>query len=197
MSPSMLACPRCHGELPDAFHNAPDVQPCPSCAQRVRVLVFPALLNPPAVGSTGETLLIEGESSCFYHPAKRASAACESCGRFLCQLCDVDLNGQHLCPSCLETGRRKGKLKQLENRRVLWDSVALMLALVPLLLFYFTIVTAPLTIFVVLRHWKDPTSIVGRMRWRMVVAMILAVLQMAGWAIILYFFMHLSGRARR
>jgi hypothetical protein len=130
---------------------------------------------------------VEGESGCFYHPAKRAVAACESCGRFLCALCDLDLNGEHICPACLETGRRKGKLKQLENRRVLYDAVALSLATLPLLFFWPTIITAPCALYVVVRRWNAPASLVRRGKWRMVLAAILAILEIAAWIAVVYF----------
>ena len=188
----MLSCPRCRAALPESFFDAAELQPCPSCLARVRVEAFPALLSGPRVGSAGETLLIEGESSCFYHPAKRAAAACESCGRFLCALCDVDLNGRHLCPGCVESGQRKGKLKQLENRRTLYDSLALKLALLPLLIFYLTIFTAPATLYVVIRHWRSPGSIVRRGRWRMVLAGLIALLELGGWVTGIIVFMHLK-----
>jgi hypothetical protein len=157
---------------------------------QVQVEVFPALLNPPAIGSAGELVVMEGESSCFYHPTKRAVTACDGCGRFLCALCDLDLNGQHLCPSCLKSGKRKGKLKNLENRRLRYDSLALGLAFTPLLIFYLTIVTAPATIYIVIRHWNTPGSIVRRSRWRIVVAFIAALLELAGWIAVFYFFVH-------
>jgi hypothetical protein len=182
----MLACPRCDRALPEDFLNAAELRRCPACKTPVMVELFPALLAPRPVGQAGETLLVEGESSCFYHPAKRAVAACESCGRFLCALCDLDLNGQHLCPACLETGKRKGKLKQLDNRRTLYDSLALTLALAPLLIFYFTIITAPAVLYVVIRYWNAQRSIVGRGRWRLVVAAIIALAEIAGWVLIFY-----------
>jgi hypothetical protein len=100
------------------------------------------------------------------------------------------LNGQHLCPACLQTGKRKGKLKQLENRRLLYDSLSLTLALAPMLIFYFTILTAPATIYVVIRYAKAQGSIVGRSKWRMVVAFIIAVLQIVGWIFVIYFIVH-------
>jgi len=152
------------------------------------VEVFPALLSAPAIGRSGEALVSEGESSCFYHPEKRAAAACENCGRFLCALCDVDLNGQHLCPACLQTGKRKGKLKQLENRQTRHDSMALTLAIAPMLIMWLTIATAPATIYIVIRYWNARSSILKRSRWRMVVAFIIAVLQIAAWIFFIYFF---------
>jgi hypothetical protein len=177
----MLACPRCSAALPETFFNASDLHPCPFCAAQVQVEVFPALLTGPAIGSAGETVVLEGESSCFYHPSKRATAACDSCGRFLCALCDLDLNGQHLCPGCLKSGKRKGKLKNLENRRMRYDSMALMLAFVPLLIFYLTVFTAPATLYIVIRYWNAPGSLISRGRWRMVIAFIAALLQILAW----------------
>lgn len=186
----MLACPRCNAALPETFFNAAELHACPNCAGQVQVELFPAILTGRQVGSAGEMVVIEGESSCYYHPAKRAAAACESCGRFLCALCDVDLNGQHLCPGCLQSGRKKGKLKQLENQRTLYDSLAITLALLPMLFFYLTFVTAPATVYIVIRHWKSTGSIVGRSRWRMVVAMIIALIQIGFWTIGIYAAVH-------
>jgi len=193
----MLACPRCDAALPETFFNASDLYPCPVCSAQVQVEVFPALLNPLAVGTAGESIVIEGESSCFYHSAKRAVTSCESCGRFLCALCDLDLNGQHLCPSCLKTGKRKGKLKNLENRRLRYDSLAMAMAFTPLIIFYFTILTAPTTLYIVIRYWNAPGSIVRKSRWRMVVAFIAALLEIAAWVVGIYFFVNYVPRSRR
>jgi hypothetical protein len=188
----MLSCPKCDGPFPADFYNSAAFQPCPKCRRPAKAEAFPALNAAPTVGNAGEVLATDAESSCFYHPANRAVTVCDSCGRFLCSLCDVDLNGRHLCPGCVNTGRKKGKLKQLENRRMLYDSLALSLAVTPMLIFYLTILTAPATIYVVLGHWNAPGSVVGRGKWRFVVAFIFALLQIGGWAIGIYYFMHLS-----
>jgi hypothetical protein len=67
-----------------------------------------------------------------------------------------------------------------------------------MLIFYFTILTAPATIYIVLRHGKAEGSIVGRSKWRMVVAFIIALLQIAGWVYVIYYFMgHTSHRGVR
>ena len=125
--------------------------------------------------------MVEGEASCFYHPTKKAVLPCESCGRFLCAICDVELNGQHLCPGCLASGKKKGKLKQLENRRTLYDSLALAVAVYPMLLVWPSLVGAPIAIYIAIRHWKAPTSVIPRTRWRAVLAIIIALLQIGGW----------------
>jgi hypothetical protein len=151
------------------------------------VEIFPALFRHFALGSAGEVLVVENEASCFYHPQKKAVRPCEGCGRFLCALCDCELHGEHFCPACLESGKRKGKIKKLENERTLYDNIALGLALYPLLFFYLTIITAPMSLFVAIRYWNAPRSIVHPTRIRLVLAIILASLQVAGWAVGIYF----------
>jgi hypothetical protein len=97
------------------------------------------------------------------------------------------LNGQHLCPACLETGRTKGKIKNLENQRTLFDSVALGLAIYPLIIFYFTFVTAPIALYIAIRYWNSPQSIVHRSKIRYVLAILVAGSEVIGWVIALYF----------
>ena len=160
---------------------------CLSCGTVLEVNLFPALFKEQKPGSSGETVLEEGEATCFYHPRKRAVTPCAMCGRFLCTLCDVDLNGRHLCPTCLETGKKKGKLKSLETHRTLYDNIALFLATFPMLFFWPVIATAPLAIFIVFRYWKAPTSIIPRTKIRFIMAFILASLEIFGGVMLIYF----------
>jgi hypothetical protein len=106
---------------------------CPACAALVRADVYPAAFKPLPSGSAGDRLMADREAGCFYHSNKKATVACSSCGRFLCALCDVELNELHLCPQCFEKGRTKQKIIQLENKRTCYDSIALYVATVPLL----------------------------------------------------------------
>jgi hypothetical protein len=167
--------------------NLPNLAPCPACRVPLHVEVFPALFRPPARGRGGEALMVEGESSCFYHPQKKAIVPCQGCGRFLCALCDCELRGEHFCPACLEVGRQKGRIQRLENQRTLYDGIALSAAVLPLLIFYFTVVTAPIALYIALRYWNAPRSIVHRTKIRLVMAIIVATLQIIGWGVGVYF----------
>jgi hypothetical protein len=183
---SVLQCPKCKTALTENFLS-PEFVLCAGCDSPVQVEVFPALFRRHTPGRDGEAVVVENEASCFYHPQKKAVLPCEGCGRFLCALCDCELHGQHFCPACLETGKKKGKIKRLENERVLYDDVALALAVLPLLIFYFTLVTAPIALYIAIRYWNSPRSIVRRRtHWRFVVAIIFATLEIAGWAIGIY-----------
>jgi hypothetical protein len=152
----------------------------------MRVDLFPALFRDRVRGPSGDTLMVDDEASCFFHPKKRAVIPCATCGRFLCALCDVELNDQHLCPSCLETGKRKGKIKNLENRRTLYDTITLYLAIVPMLLFWPVFVTAPAVFFMAIKYWRAPMSIIPRTKARFVIALILAGFQMIGCCLLVY-----------
>jgi hypothetical protein len=192
MSSPLPACSKCNATLPAVMLNRGELIPCPVCAAELQVELFPAAFRRITPGLAGETLLVEGESSCFYHPQKKAVLACEGCGRFLCALCDCDLHGKHFCPACLEAGRTKGKIKTLENQRTLYDSVALALAILPLLMFYFTFITAPMALYIAIKYWNAPRSILHRTRVRLVLAIVLASLQIVGWGVGLYFILRSS-----
>jgi len=167
--------------------NRPALAPCPGCGAALQVEIYPALFRKVTPGRDGELLVVETEASCFYHPQKKAVLPCEGCGRFLCALCDCELHGQHFCPACLETGKKKGKIKRLENERTLYDNIALALAIYPMLIFYLTIITAPMAMYIALRYWNAPRSIVNRPKLRLIFAIFFAGLEVAGWALGFYF----------
>jgi hypothetical protein len=184
---SPLPCPRCKAPLNESLVNRSDLAPCPACGTALQVEIYPALFRRFTPGRDGEAVVVETESSCFYHPQKKAVLPCEGCGRFLCALCDCELHGQHFCPACLESGKKKGRIKRLENERTLYDNIALSLAIYPLLIFYFTIITAPMSLYIALRYWNAPRSIVHRTKARLIVAILLAGLQVTGWAVGIFY----------
>lgn len=139
------------------------------------------------MGESGETLLIDDESSCFYHANKKAIIPCDACGRFLCALCHVDMEGKNLCPSCLEAGQKKNKIKNLQMHRTLYDSIALSLSILSMLVWFITFLTAPIVIFMVFRYWNSPGSIVPRTKIRFIAAFFVAGLQITGWVFLIYF----------
>src|SRR5262245_61619082 len=184
-----VSCVRCEARLPPQIWNLGETV-CTTCRRRVQALVFPAsALGSRASGSPGAPAM-EGEASCFFHPSNRAVISCEACGRFLCPVCEVELAGKHLCPLCLETFKKKGKWKNLENQRTLYGQIALALATYPMLVFYFTLLTAPISIFVAIRYWRAPLSIVGGTKLPHIFAILISLLQIAGWIALLVLFMN-------
>jgi len=176
-----VSCTRCHAPIPAGYYNTADLIPCPSCHVPIKIEVFPAFSRGLRPGKEGEAL-IDAQASCFYHPQKKAVLPCDHCGRFLCALCDVEWGEKHLCPACLETGKKKGKIVNLDRHRVLYDGTALRLALFPIITVWFTLVTAPIALYLSIRHWNSPLSIVGRTKIRFMLAMAFSGFQILAWA---------------
>ena len=185
-----LQCLSCSAPVPDLLFNQTELKPCPQCGRLFQIEVFRAFFQPVIRGRDGDPVLLQGEASCFFHPQKKAAVPCEGCGRFLCALCDCELHGKHFCPACLETGKQKGRIEKLENQRTLYDNIALALAVYPVALvfgIYFTCITAPMSLYIAFRHWSAPGSVVRNSKIRHVLAISLSVLELAGWAVLLYF----------
>ena len=123
----LIPCPKCRAWLLDGVFNQLQLAPCPSCGTPLQIEVFPALFRKIEPGQRPEAIMLEGESSCFFHPQKKAVVPCAGCGRFLCAVCDCEFRGEHFCPACLETGKSKGKIKALESQRIRYDKIALTL----------------------------------------------------------------------
>jgi hypothetical protein len=181
----LLSCTKCNTPLRSEAVNTHSLVACDSCGGLMRVDVYPALKRPLPAGRTGAALLMDKEAGCFYHPRKKAVVPCNSCGRFLCALCDVPLDGQHLCPACLDKAKTHRNIKNLENHRTCYDTIALAVALGSLILYWFTIFTAPIVIYLTVRHWNSPSSIIPRTKIRFILAFIVAGFQIAAW--ILFF----------
>lgn len=174
----MIPCPSCKTELVPPVFNTGGLTSCPSCAAQLRADVYPAFKR-PSQAEAGERVLTDSEASCFAHPQKRAVRVCARCGRFMCGLCDIELNGEHLCPPCLDKGAAGGKIQSLQNRRVCYDKVALYVALVSNLFYFFVPFAALAVLFLTLRYWNSPRSPVSRSRVRFVLAAGISLLQLA------------------
>lgn len=188
-----VACPSCGANLPDSAVSTPDLAACPYCRADVRVVTFPALWAGYIPGKAPDLVVELAEASCFYHPGKRAAVPCDHCGRFLCDLCDVALGSRHLCPSCVEGelggAPRAGGRPALGHRRILYDRLAMALAVWPvasIVLAWATIMTAPLALYVAIRYWTAPGGLGRRPRIGLAVAAGLAALELAAWAALIY-----------
>lgn len=181
----MIACPTCRTiQSPDAI-NSGALFRCANCNAKMRADLFPAFFRPMEPGLAGQSVMEQGQAECYNHPGRQAKVACGQCGRLLCELCEVELQGRSLCFSCLKSSREKQTEVSLENQRTLYDSIALALALLPIPFVFPTLLTAPSAIYVALRYWKRPSSILPRSHWRNILAVVLAGAQVLGWIIFL------------
>jgi hypothetical protein len=175
-----VSCTQCHQPIPAGCYITPDFVRCPSCQVPIKIDLFPAFVRGLQPGKPGE-VLTDDQASCFYHPQKKAVIPCDHCGRFLCALCDVEFGNKHVCPACLDAGRKKGRIVNLDRHRVVYDSAVLRLALIPMITVWFTAVTAPAALYLAIRHWNSPTSLVRRTRVRFILAIVLSGFQILAW----------------
>lgn len=177
----MIACPNCHAIQSVETVNTGRMAPCPQCRKALRIDVFNAFLRGDEPDAASLTTQAQGRAECFYHPGQLAIVPCAACGRLLCAVCQVELEGRSLCMACLQAGRDKQKITAMQNRHVRYDEIAMALALWPLLFIFPTLVTAPAAIYYVVRHFRTPSPLLPKTWARNLVAMLLAGLQMSGW----------------
>lgn len=181
LMPVFPVCSKCRTTIPVADFNQDAFATCAGCGAAVRVIAFAALFRPPVRGTTGEAVMTDGESACFYHENKKAAVVCDGCGRFLCALCDCPVHGKHLCPTCLEGGKARPTVPALDGVRPLYGYQALLCAVLPLF------ITGIAAIWIALRHWKAPGSLVSQnQRWQMPLALALGILQTLGLGLLIY-----------
>jgi hypothetical protein len=185
MAADEIACAGCSFALPKELWNREEAVRCPWCSQQVQVRVFPAIHRTHA-GMAPEALQTETEASCFYHPQSRAFIPCQECGRFLCSLCDLEVEGRHICPRCFESGLSAHKIETAEPRRVMYDSMALAMATLPAFMIWPALIGAPWTLFLVIRRWNAPSSVVPRTKIRFILAALFAVAEIGFLVFMIY-----------
>src|SRR5580700_1778989 len=177
-----VPCARCSMPLPRGGLDTSAGTACLSCGAENIVRAFPAMFAERSAAAPEAALT--GEAACFDHPGKRAVAACQQCGRFVCQLCSVELGGAVWCPSCVAAGAGQARAANADAQRTLYDSIALTLPLISLLMWPLTIATAPAAMVISISKWKQPLSLVRRSRWRFVAAIVVSLTMLAGWILV-------------
>lgn len=182
MSAAEVACPACRRPVPALLWNTAEDVPCPHCRKDIQIFTFPALSAPRGIVLAVATT-VAGEATCFFHAENQAAAVCENCGRFICSVCRLEFGGRILCPACI--GGSRSPVALPDNQRVLYDGIALALALLPMLVWPFTCLTAPATLGLVIWAWRKPASVVRRGRARLIIAGLMASLQLTVWFLVL------------
>lgn len=196
MAATRVKCSHCGGDFPLDSADGWTERPCPVCQEKLKVYAFPAILGSLAPRPRGAAQAVEGEAACFFHVQKRAAVPCDGCGRFLCDLCDLQFRGRHFCAACLDSAQHRGSRNDgtggepslaeagelLKEKVFLHHNFAWVLACyAPLTLigFYLMPVTAPAALWFSLRHWKRRDGFQIRGRWRAWASAFIAVLELA------------------
>lgn len=180
-----LPCPKCRRKLEAHVWRSASAGQCWGCRRDFEFMGFPALTAAVAPAAPQPVMMAE-ESVCFFHAENRAEVICADCGRLLCGVCAINVGGKKACPSCVSAAGRSPAATAV-RQRFTWDGAALSLALVPLVLWPFTFLTAPVALGFSLYGWNKPGSLVhGRRRWRLVLAGVIALVEIAAWVAIIW-----------
>lgn len=183
-----VPCSACHFPLEVAESGGWEERKCGICQTGQSVLVFPAIrgiaASPVAADATAE----EGQATCFFHEGKPAVVPCGNCGRFLCDLCDLQIDKNHVCTLCVQAAREerpssRAKPKiQVRDRIFLPQNMAVLLAFYsPATFFglYLVFLSAPAAIYYSIRYWNHGGGIQRRGQWRFVVSLVMGLIQIA------------------
>lgn len=172
-------CPKCKAPLSGLDGGLETGEGrCGACATPIEFTLFPARRRAKPVARAARS--VEGDSTCYFHPANQAAVICDGCGRYLCTVCELPGDaGARLCPPCVSSARKK--TVQKADEIVVYDQMALTMALLPVLIWPITLVAAPLALGLVIYGWRKPRSLIRPGRWRFVVAGLVALLQIGGW----------------
>ena len=178
-------CPRCGGYL-DLDRLPAGEQICPGCGGTFLATPF----RPPEARARVDSVAEagpEGAVPCARHPGNAAAGNCTRCGVFMCSLCEIDIEGQELCPGCFDRLSAEGSLLSAQTRIRDFRGMALSLGILGLLASCFGLITGPLTLFFVAqasrqrRLWSEKGGIAS-----LVVAALLGVAQIAFGAFLVF-----------
>lgn len=175
----ILQCPGCRSRLQVGREVSSLEEKCPVCQREVRVTIFPRLFREFKSGDEG-TLAGEGEASCSFFPALRAEKVCDACGCFMSAKAAVSWGGREICLPCLHRLREIEKDPGYLGRTRLQANRALALVtwLAP-----FSLFTAPLALYLLLRYRGAPGGFVPRGETVWWVAFVLSVVWLITWLV--------------
>jgi hypothetical protein len=114
---------------------------------------------------------------------------CDNCGRFLCEICAINLGSRRLCAECLSQLRKRRDETGLVHHAALFDNVALFLVTAPVVTLFFwflTILSAPVSLFLSFYYWSRQWNLIPRSRFRFILAIPLSLLLIAFWVFLVY-----------
>lgn len=187
MRNTIVRCSGCDRALALPAGPGPAILPCTRCGLNTRLWLFPALFE-TRKSAVAQQVIEEGHSSCMNHPAKRAVTVCDGCGKFLCALCDIDWNGDHLCSACIEHRKRTDTDNELRSEYVHYDRIVFALAIGSIFLYFLGVIMAPIALYVGWRYWNEPWRPVPYRKFGMIAALSLAFLILLGWGTLIVYF---------
>jgi hypothetical protein len=164
-----VACPACSGDV-EPLATEKGWQRRPYCGEQLQIRAWPVLRH-----NTNSLSALPEQATCFFHPEKAFQGCCQRCGRFVCALCDLQLGTEHVCPTCFDRGRSETRVEggkaEWRHRDVLYDSIAVSLGWMWILVWPVFVAALPGSIFLHIKYRNAPRSyLIPRSGWRFWVA---------------------------
>ena len=182
-----LQCPTCRNNLSVDQSTDRVSEDCPVCRSEVRMTMFPRFYRDPP-RQIDSTLASDDEAVCSFYPELRAEKVCDACGCLMSQKASVKWGDKDYCLPCLYRLREEKKDAAFVARARLYDNRALALVawFAPL-----SLLTAPVALFLLLRHRKGNQSFVPRSAARWWLAFLLTVGWLIFWGVMLVIWLSL------
>lgn len=184
ISGPVLPCPECKRKLDTPSWHSATHGSCWHCRKDFQFVEFPARTASRRRISAKSVEAAE-QAACFYHSSNQAETVCEGCGRFVCAICGIEFGGRKICPPCIEITKETDV--RAITHRTLYDGIALVAAGLPLLVWPVTLVTAPVALGIVIVGWRKPRSLVSNNRVKLILAGVIALIQIAAWTALFVF----------
>ena len=174
-----INCPKCRNAITVTESGGRMEENCPVCHANHKLFVFPRLFREPADNlDSSPELSMPGDATCHFYPELKAELVCDECGCFMSKKASIDWGEKNLCMPCLHSLREQKQDLDFQATTKVYDNRALALVtwMAP-----FTLFTAPLALFILIRHRKASLGFIPRSKYRWWVAMILAILWIIAW----------------
>jgi hypothetical protein len=187
--PGHLTCPHCSGPLSVDLFGGGRSGRCPACHSQVEAYIFPEF-HKAASARSEIHLAQELEAVCYFHSRYRAKNPCDNCGRFLCEICAINVGNRELCAECLSQLRKQRNETGLVHYAALFDNVSLFLVTAPVITIFFwflTIFSAPVSLFLSFYYWQRQWSLLPRSHVRFTLAILVSLTLIGFWGFVAYY----------
>jgi DNA-directed RNA polymerase subunit M/transcription elongation factor TFIIS len=176
------SCVKCGHLIPWSAVSIENETICRKCGKLQDITLFSAIYRRLVENAPQAREALPEEATCFYYPEKRAQYVCSLSGRFICEDAATDWEGKKVSIEALLRLKKEENADSLKTSAVLYDDIALSVAIFPLIIWPLTIFTPAIVYYYVFRYWgKGPTGLMRKSRWRYLVAFLIATLQWVFW----------------
>ena len=127
---------------------------CGRCNLRFEAVAFAPVETRVAVVQMAG-LSVESAAPCATHSRNQAVAACEHCGKFICELCKIDADHKVYCPGCFERLSAEGALASGVTHFKNYAGLALLNILLSILFWPVSIVTVPMGLYYCIQGLRE------------------------------------------